>query len=60
MVIVGNAFTVTAIAWLVLLQPVVLFLTVSVPLYNPCGAAPGTTITIGVAGNVAFTTSVAR
>jgi hypothetical protein len=40
-----------------LLQVVPLFLTVSTALYVAATAAPGTVITIGLAGNTAFTTS---
>ena len=56
-VIVGNALIVTVKATdEALVQPVVEFLTVMVPLYVPAAAAPGTVKVIGEEGNVAKAT----
>src|SRR5688572_29169708 len=49
--------TVTVILLLGLKHPVALLRTASVALYTPAPAAAGTAMTIGVAGNAAFTTS---
>ncbi len=55
--IVGLALTVTLIALPVLLQPVVLLVTVSVPVYVAAAAPAGTVNTIGEGeGNTALVT----
>jgi hypothetical protein len=51
---VGSAITVTVMGDELLRQPVVLFVTVKVALYVAAGAAAGTVMTIGVAGNATF------
>jgi hypothetical protein len=56
-VIVGIGLTVTLIAYVELVQPVVLLATAKLPVYVAAAAAPGTTNTIGVAGNNALATS---
>jgi hypothetical protein len=50
-VIVGFAFTITPMLEPVLLQPVVVFLTVNVPLYVPAPGLDGAVIVMGLAGN---------
>jgi hypothetical protein len=57
-VIVGRAFTVTLITLPVLLQPVVLLVTVNVPLYVPAPGLDGTVILIGLAGKEVVLTFV--
>jgi hypothetical protein len=53
----GVPATVTLKTCTELVQPVVLFVAVSVAAYTAAGAEPGTTKVIGEAGSVAFVTS---